>query len=104
MFGFLKKAGWSGLFLSALLSTALAEPISLEVLRADIRTDERTHQPVLNIAFAPSGHDALRRYTSDNLGRKMELRIDGKAIMSAVIRDSVLGGAVQISGPLFQKM
>ena len=99
-----KKAGLPGLFLFSGLSFATAEPISLEVLSVDIRTDERTRQPVLKIAFAPSGHDALPRYTSDNLARKMELRIDGKVIMSAVIREPILGGSVQISGPSVQEM
>ncbi len=36
-------------------------------------------------------------FTSKNVGRKAEIRVDGRALMAPVIREPILGGAGQIA-------
>jgi preprotein translocase subunit SecD len=40
---------------------------------------------------------AFAEFTSRNIGHKMELRVDGKAVTAPVIREPILGGSGQIS-------
>jgi preprotein translocase subunit SecD len=35
-------------------------------------------------------------FTSANVGRKMDIRVDGRTLMSPVIREPILGGSGQI--------
>ena len=43
---------------------------------------------------------AFARVTTENVGRKAEVRIDGKTVMSPVIREPIQGGSLQVSGGL----
>ncbi len=101
-----KKAGLSGLFLSCALGVATifqiapagAEPLVLEVARAEAGFDVRTNQPIVKIAFTEASKGAFAKLTADNIARPMEMRIDGQVLTKAVIREPLLGGSFQISG------
>ncbi len=36
--------------------------------------------------------------TANNIGRTIEVRIDGKVVMRPIIREAIKGGSVQVSG------
>src|SRR6185295_9777375 len=74
---------------------ATSEPLTLDVRDARADLEQRTGQPVLHITLAGNG---FARFTSENVGREIELRIDGKTVLTTVIREPILGGSVQISG------
>src|SRR5262249_28776006 len=104
-----KKAGMSGLFLARLIAAglllvpaaiAVAEPPAIEVTDVAPILDERTKQPLITIKMTPASGKQLAEITTQNVGRKLELRIDGKTVMTPVIREPILGGSMQISGGL----
>jgi preprotein translocase subunit SecD len=79
-----------------LVLAATSEPLTLDVRGARADLDKRTGQPVLHITLSGDG---LARFTSENVGRQIELRIDGKTVLTTVIREPILGAGVQIVGP-----
>jgi preprotein translocase subunit SecD len=82
-----------------LIAPAFAEPLVLEVKEAMVALDQRVQEPILSIRLTPAGREAFARFTTENVGRKVEMRIDGKVVMTPVIREPILGGSLQISGP-----
>jgi preprotein translocase subunit SecD len=78
--------------------TAVAEPLALELESATAGFDQRIGQPVLNIKLLRSQQRVFAVFSSNNVGRKMELRVGGKALHASVIREPLLGGSFQISG------
>jgi preprotein translocase subunit SecD len=104
-----KKAGLSGLFRARVMAAAaliasavaaVAEPLVIEVSDVAPILDERTKQPMIVFKMSPTSTKLFAELTTNNLGRKMDLRIEGKTVMSAVIREPILAGSVQVSGGL----
>ncbi len=95
-----KKAGLSGLLLLCLIASANAEPLVLHVQEASIGTDQRTQEPTVNVRITEESKQALTNVTRHNVGKPMELRIDGKAVFTPVIREPLLGVSFVISGSL----
>jgi preprotein translocase subunit SecD len=100
-----KKAGLSGLFRACVVALllgfsapALAEPILIDVLDAKPNFDQRTNEPIITIKMTSASAKLFAELTSKNIGRRLELRIDGKTVMAPVIREPVMGGSMQVSG------
>jgi preprotein translocase subunit SecD len=85
------------LTLMLLVTGAAAEPLTLDVRAAEAGYDIRTRLPILKITVM--NREALGRFSRDNIGRKFALRIDGETVLETVIREPLLGGSFQISGP-----
>ncbi len=101
---FSKKAGLSGLFRACVIALlfgfsapAMAEPISIEVLNAAPNFDSRTNEPIITFRMTSSSAKLFAELTSKNIGRRLELRIDGKTVMAPVIREPIMEGSVQVS-------
>jgi hypothetical protein len=98
----ISKAGLSGLCLlwALLIQVAMlrAEPLILAVASAQQAFDQYTSQPVIAIRLTAESAAAFGKFTTENVGRKIELRADGRVLMSPVIRDPILGGTLQVSG------
>jgi preprotein translocase subunit SecD len=102
------KVGLAGLFLlcAALVVTvcwigaANAQPLLLEVQRATAEFDQRTNEPIIRFTLKEASRKAFADFTTRNVGRKAELRVDGRVLMRPVIREPILGGSGQISGGL----
>jgi len=101
-----KKAGLSGLFhrsamaaalLFALSSVAAAEPLAVEVEDAQLGFDQLTNQPVVAFRMTLASARLFAKFTVENVGRKFDIRVDGKTVTSPVIREPILGGGGQIS-------
>lgn len=96
-----RKAGLSGLLLFGLLAFASpvpAEPIAVEVISATEGYDQRTREPVIEYKLSQASQKLFADITSKNVGRKLEMRLDGQVVVSAVVREPILGGSGQISG------
>ena len=119
-----RKAGLLGLFLwlvvAAAVSTGIAQPSLLEQLekggtappprkstlpplRLQIASaapiiDERTKEPTITFRLTERSGRLFAEFTANNIGRTIEIRIDGKAVMRPIIREPILGGSVQITG------
>ena len=85
---------WSALGVLLLSVAAAAEPLTVDVRDAQAGYDPRTGQPVLAIRMGDAAA-AFSRLTRDGVGRSMELRIDGKAVATSVVREPILGGTLQ---------
>jgi preprotein translocase subunit SecD len=73
------------------------EALLLEVADAQASFDERTNEPVVRYRLIQSSARRFAAFTTRNVGRKVEFRVDGRVVMSPVIREPILGGMGQIS-------
>jgi preprotein translocase subunit SecD len=101
-----KKAGLSGLFccavlaLASLAASALAEPLAIEgQIFVATALDERTKAPIVTLKMQADSARRFAEFTTKNVGRKMELRIDVKPVLTTVIRERIVSGSLQISDP-----
>jgi preprotein translocase subunit SecD len=99
-----KKAGLSGLFRACAIvlllgfsAPAMAEPISIEVENAEPNFDQRTREPIITLRMMEASRRLFAVFTTKNVGRKVDIRIDGKTVISPVIREPILQGTVQVS-------
>jgi preprotein translocase subunit SecD len=92
---FLSSAFASVLFVAP---AAIAEPLLLEIERAAAAFDQRTNEPLVTFVMKEGSKRAFGELTRKNVGRAMEFRIDGRAIMTPVIREPILGGSGQVAG------
>jgi preprotein translocase subunit SecD len=99
-----KKAGLSGLFRACVIALLLgfsapvmAEPISIEVANAEPAFDLRTNMPIVTFRMTEASGRLFAEFTVKNVGRKVDIRIDGKTVTSPVIREPLLQGTGQIS-------
>ena len=76
---------------------ATAEPIVLEIESASARYDLRTSEPIVAFAMKPASQRLFADFTAKNVGRKTEIRVDGRLVGSPVIREPIVGGSGQIS-------
>jgi protein-export membrane protein SecD len=61
-------------------------------------TDGRTGQPVVSMRFDPTGSRRFGDTTTENVGKRFAIVLDGKVISAPVIQEPILGGVGQISG------
>jgi preprotein translocase subunit SecD len=90
---------WSALAIGG-ITTAIAEPLQIEIASAKQDYDPHNHAPVISFVMTPSSARAFAEFTTKSLGRKIAIRIDGRVVMTLVIREPILGGAGQIAGNL----
>lgn len=87
-------------FLAALgFLAAAAQALELQPTEATAEIHARTDEPVIHIRLNLASARAFGRLTAENVGRKADIRIDGKSVMQPVIREPILGGSLLISGP-----
>jgi preprotein translocase subunit SecD len=75
-----------------------AEPLALDVLRANAGFDYKAREPVVSIYLRPVSIKAFFDFTKANVGRNIELRIDGKTVTKTVIAEPISGGVFQFDG------
>jgi hypothetical protein len=119
-----KKAGLLGLFVwlaAAALSPGMAQspslleqlekggssppprkstlpPLRLQIEEAAPAFVERTREAIVTFRLTPRSGRMFAEFTSNNIGRVFELRIDGRVVMKPVIREPITGGSVQVVG------
>ena len=79
-------------------SIAAAEPLVLEVADAQPAFDQRSNEPIVTFRLTPASARRFADFTRENVGRTVDVRVDGRMVMSSVIREPILGGFGQISG------
>ena len=60
--------------------------------------DSQTNQPVIAFSFNSSGARVFGKISSENIGRRFAIVLDGKVISAPVFRSAILGGSGEISG------
>ena len=100
-----RKAGLSGLFCSGLFAFALTSRQRLrrcraadaEVENVSVAADAHTHQMMLDIVIRPADRQALDGYWGQHMGRKFSLSVDGKTMITSVVRKPVVDGMIEIT-------
>jgi preprotein translocase subunit SecD len=93
------RRGWflaAGLLIAS-AATAAAEPIVIEIASAEVSFDQRTSEPMVSFRMKEASQRLFEELTSKNVGRKAEIRVDGRALTAPVIREPILGGSGQIA-------
>jgi preprotein translocase subunit SecD len=73
-------------------------PLRLQIEKATPGLDERTREPVVTFRLTERSGRMFAEFTANNIGRTVEVRIDGKVVMRPIIREAIKGGSVQVSG------
>ena len=60
--------------------------------------DQRTNEPIVNFAFDTVGGRRFADATTEHVGERLAIVLDGKVISAPVIREPIRGGRGQISG------
>jgi preprotein translocase subunit SecD len=95
--------GWflaAGLLVASAAVTA-AEPLSIEIARAQVSFDALTNQPVVAFRMTEASKRLFADFTTKNVGRKVEIRVDGRALSAPIIREPILGGMGQLAGAFY---
>jgi SecD/SecF fusion protein len=92
------SAAFSVAILSLCIVPAWADPLALRVTRAAVAYDQRNGEPVVTMVFDEASKRLFADFTARNVGKAMEIRIDGRAVSKPVIREPITGGGGQIAG------
>ena len=84
--------------LRALTGAAAAEPITIQLIDAGLDREPRTGAVIVTFTMSKASQAAFARFTQENMGRKVEFRVDGKTVSTPLIREPILSGSGQISG------
>ncbi len=60
--------------------------------------DPMTNDPVINISLDEEGGRRFAQLSSQNIGKRFAIVIDDEVVSAPIIREPILGGALQISG------
>ncbi len=60
--------------------------------------DAQTNEPVVNITLDSQGSARWARITTENVGQRFAIILDGEVLSAPAIREPILGGTSQISG------
>ncbi len=82
----------------AVPDVAASEPLAIGLVRASSGFDQRTGEPIVTFVMSDASKRAFAELTARSVGKPMEFRVDGRAVMTPVIREPILGGSGQISG------
>jgi preprotein translocase subunit SecD len=94
---FFRYGAFAAVFLLAMAGTATAEPLAIEVVSVQVGYDQRTSEPIISFKMSEATRKSFAELTRNNVGRKLEIRVDGKPLAAPVIREPIVGGTGQIS-------
>jgi len=81
---------------------AVAETLKLKLTEIAVVPDASSGKPVLNIRLAEDTAAAMGAFTAARIGEQIDVRVGAEVLTSPIVRDAILGGALQISGDFTQ--
>jgi SecD/SecF fusion protein len=78
------------------VGAADAQPLQLKLRTAEPAFDLRSGQPLVSFRMTEDSARDFTRFTTENVGRKVDLRVDGKTLMQTIVREPITGGAGQV--------
>lgn len=92
-----------GLFaglLSILMSIAVAtaEPLVLGIAQVNVTPSVPAGQMALSLDLTPESRQAFADFTTANVGKTVNLSIDGTVMMAPRIMEPITGGKLMVSG------
>lgn len=89
-------AGSTMLLLLFTATSAIAEPLALDVIEAAVAYDAGNGTPLVSFRLSEGSQRAFANFSSVNVGKKIDIRVGGKTVMQTVIREPITGGVGQI--------
>ena len=77
---------------------AAAEPLTLVIAKAAVVADAASGQMVLNLKMTPDSATAFAGFTRANVGKVVDLSVDGVVVASPRLVEPILGGEVMLNG------
>ncbi|MBZ9993394.1 SecDF P1 head subdomain-containing protein [Mesorhizobium sp. BH1-1-4] len=77
---------------------AVADPLTLIIAKAVAVPDPASGQDMLSLKLTPDSGKAFATFTGANVGKIVELSIDGAIVTSPRVVEPILGGEIMISG------
>ena len=74
------SGAFSAVILLLCIVPAWADPLALRVTRAEVAYDQRNSEPVVTMVFDEASRRPFADFTARNVGKVMELRVDGRAV------------------------
>jgi preprotein translocase subunit SecD len=69
-----------------------------QLINAQQQFDQQSGQPVVSISFDSGGANTFARVTTQSVGKRFAMVLDGKVLSAPSINEPILGGNAQISG------
>jgi hypothetical protein len=81
------------------ISACMADEAVIVLDSATAGHDQRTGKPILQLSFAKTSKERFRTFNADNLGEKVDFLVEGRVIVSSVVREAVSGGEIEMRDP-----
>jgi preprotein translocase subunit SecD len=98
--GLARSLAFASALLLCLAGAASAAPLVITLAEARATTDIVTGEPVLSFTMTPESAKAFAELTAANVGKVVELRIDGVTLSAPIVREPIVNGVGQISGQM----
>jgi preprotein translocase subunit SecD len=102
-----KKTGFVSLLLLALglmtfpSAAGAGEVISVDVVRAEAHPDSLSRlstDSVVDLFMTDASKLAFAEFSARNVGKQLDVRVNGRTVMKPVIREPITGGRITIAG------
>jgi preprotein translocase subunit SecD len=77
---------------------AMAEPLTLAIAKAAVVSDQTSGQMVLSLKMTADSAKAFADFTKANVGKVVDLSVDGAVVASPRLVEPILGGEVMLNG------
>lgn len=77
---------------------AMAEPLTLVIAKAAVVSDAASGQMALNLKMTPDSATAFADFTRANVGKVVDLSVDGAVVASPRLVEPIFGGEVMLNG------
>jgi len=71
---------------------------NIHLKRAEVFIEEYSGLPALSVKLNPEGAEIFAALTSDSIGKKIALLVDGECLIAPMIQSPIKGGVMSISG------
>jgi SecDF, P1 head subdomain len=95
----LSRVACTGILVFSLALAAFeaeAEPLHLVVASASAGADIRSGKPIVTVRLTQERGRLSTTLTLANLGRPIDIRINGKSVFKTVVREPITGGTFEI--------
>lgn len=77
-------------------TSAIAEPLTLDVIEANTAYDAHNDISLVSFRLSEGSQRAFAVFSSANVGKRIDIRVGGVTVNQTVIREPITGGAGQI--------
>jgi preprotein translocase subunit SecD len=95
---FLRRMLGAAMLCLSVASAPAALALDLSISSAHPGHEQRTGRPMVMLTLNDQSKRDFASFSTDNIGQKAELKIDGKVVAKPIIREPITGGVLEING------